>query len=167
MQRKYPFSSAFGPSDTRKNCIESAQKVYEKLLLRTPEKEELNFETIALIAKNDDGSLNEGKVKELIKIFRPDRKGSLSLLEFVKSGECNQCPRFTLMLLFTSASACCDHHFFSPRFAMHNLNCYSCCLQLKWTTYTNHCDCYQLQLQTLDRLTKLLKTYWILFFPSS
>ena len=100
MQRKYPFSSAFGPSDTRKKCIDSAQRVYEKLLLRTPEKEELNFETIALIAKNDDGSLNESKVKELINIFRPDRKGSLSLLEFVKSGEYNECPQFIFMGLF-------------------------------------------------------------------
>lgn len=106
MQRKYPFSSAFGPSDTRVSCIESAQKVYEKLLLRTPDQEELNFETIALIAKNSDGSLDERKIKELIKIFRPDRKGSLSLLEFVKSGKHSQ------ILLFASPLNNCyfQHH---------------------------------------------------------
>lgn len=85
MQRKYPFSSAFGPCNTRDSCIESAQKVYEKLLLRTPDKEVLNFETISLVAMNDDGSLNEAKVKDLIQVFRPDRDGSLTLLEFVKS----------------------------------------------------------------------------------
>jgi len=85
MQRKYPFSTAFGRCDTRESCIESAQRVYEKLLLRTPDKEQLDFETIALTAMNDDGTLDEKKIKDLIKVFRPNRDGALPLLEFVKS----------------------------------------------------------------------------------
>ena len=85
MQRKYPFSIAFGSCDTREACIESAQKVYERLMLRNPERELLNFETIALIAKGPDGVMDERKVKDLIKVFRPDRDGNLSKLEFVKS----------------------------------------------------------------------------------
>lgn len=66
-------------------CVESAVKVYERLMLRTPEKEVLDFETIALMAKGGDGYVDEHKVKELIKVFRPDRDGKLSRVEFVKS----------------------------------------------------------------------------------
>lgn len=66
-------------------CVESATKVYERLLLRTPEKDILDFETIAILAKDADGFVDENQVKELIKIFRPDRDGKLTLVEFVKS----------------------------------------------------------------------------------
>jgi hypothetical protein len=66
-------------------CVESAAKVYERLLLRTPEKDILDFETIAILAKDADGIVDENQVKELIKIFRPDRDGKLTLVEFVKS----------------------------------------------------------------------------------
>lgn len=85
MQRKYPFSTAFGPCDTREECVESAQAVYDKLLLRTPGKEVLNFETIALVATSADESVDEIKAKALIKVFRPARDGKLTKLEFVKS----------------------------------------------------------------------------------
>ena len=85
MQRKFPFSSAFGPCDTREACIDSAQVVYEKLLLRTPQREDLNFETLALVATRGDGYIDETKVKALIKVFRPARDGTLTMLEFVKS----------------------------------------------------------------------------------
>lgn len=54
-------------------------------MLRTPGREELDFETIALVATNNDGSVDEGKVMSLIKLFRPARNGKLTKLEFVKS----------------------------------------------------------------------------------
>ena len=72
-------------ADTRENCIESAQRVYDRLLLRTPHRQQLPFETLALLAKNDDGTLDQDKAKELIRAFRPDRDGTLGKLEFVKS----------------------------------------------------------------------------------
>ncbi|CAB9496802.1 Mechanosensitive ion channel protein [Seminavis robusta] len=85
MKRKYPFLPAFGPADTRENCIESAQKVYDRLILRTPHKADLPFETLALLAKNEKGELDQEKAKEIIRAFRPDRDGTLGKLEFVRS----------------------------------------------------------------------------------
>ncbi|CAB9496794.1 Mechanosensitive ion channel protein [Seminavis robusta] len=85
MKRKYPFLPAFGPADTRDRCIESSQAVYQRLLLRTPHLDEIPFETLALLAKDESGGINQDKAKELIKIFRPERDGTLGKLEFVKS----------------------------------------------------------------------------------
>lgn len=85
MQKPYPFSLAFGDAHTREACIESASQVYDRLLLRTPEKATLEFETIALLAKEMDGSIYDEKINQLIKVFRPGRDGKLTKLEFVKS----------------------------------------------------------------------------------
>lgn len=51
----------------------------------SPDDSTLSFNTIALIAVNNDGSLNEAKLKELVKLMRPDREGHLTLLDFCKS----------------------------------------------------------------------------------
>jgi hypothetical protein len=40
---------------------------------------------LAMLALNSDGSLKQEKIKALINIFRPQRDGSLSTLDFVKS----------------------------------------------------------------------------------
>lgn len=85
MKKKYPFLPAFGPADTREACIDSAQKVYDRLMLRTPQLDILPFETLALLAKKEDGNIDKEKAKLLIRLFRPDRDGSLGKLEFVKS----------------------------------------------------------------------------------
>ena len=64
IRKTYPFSYSFGPADTRENCIESAQLVFNKLLMRTPGKQELEFETLALLALMDDGeSIDQQKAK--------------------------------------------------------------------------------------------------------
>lgn len=78
-------SQAFGLADTREHCIDSAQQVYERLLLRTPNQSVLAFDTLALLAKNDKGGIDQQKAKLLIKLFRPDRDGTLTKLDFVKS----------------------------------------------------------------------------------
>ena len=85
LQRKYPFSIAFGPCETRDACCESAQSVFDKLMFRTPGNETLDFETIALTATNVDGTVDEKKVMSLIQVFRPSRDGKLTKLDFVKS----------------------------------------------------------------------------------
>lgn len=77
--------SAFGIADTREACVESAQQVYDRLLMRTPELNVLPFETLALVAKEKEDDLDEETAKELIRIFRPDREGNLTMLDFVKS----------------------------------------------------------------------------------
>lgn len=81
----FPFSLAFGLADTREHCIESSQKVYKRLLLRQPEEGVLDFDTIALLATTDDGNIDREKMKELIRLFRPERDGTLTLVDFVKS----------------------------------------------------------------------------------
>jgi hypothetical protein len=80
-----PFGPAFGVCRNRLECIEGAETVFRDLLLATPGKYELSFDVLALLAINDDGEMNEQKVKQLIKVFRPERDGSLTLLDFVKS----------------------------------------------------------------------------------
>jgi hypothetical protein len=85
LKTNYPFSALFGLADTRENCIESAQEVYERLLLRTPNTDVLSFEVLALLGVRNDGSLDQVKLRELVRLFRPDRDGNLHLLDFVKS----------------------------------------------------------------------------------
>lgn len=85
IQKKFPFGKEFGSADTRAACIESAQDVYRRLMMATPGEDILSFETIAFMSLKDDGTIDQAKVKTLIKLFRPDRKGNLSLLDFCKS----------------------------------------------------------------------------------
>lgn len=85
MNRKYPFLPCYGRADSRERCIASAQKLFDRLLRRTPDSKKLPFSTIALLAKDDDdGRMNKEKLRELIRLFRPDRDGKLSKLDFVK-----------------------------------------------------------------------------------
>jgi hypothetical protein len=81
----FPFSVAFGPADSREMCIQSVETVYRRLLLSTPGAETLNFEVLGLTARDHDGTLDEEKLKEIISLFRPDRDGNLTLLDFAKS----------------------------------------------------------------------------------
>ena len=53
--------------------------------MRTPNRDTVPFETLALLAKDDKGGINQEKAKELIKVFRPERDGTIGKVEFVKS----------------------------------------------------------------------------------
>lgn len=88
MDNSYPFSLAFGPAENREACIESSQKVFERLMLRTHDRDRLPFDTIAVVAVNKDGVIDQKKMKNLIRIFRPDREGDLTMLDFVRSCDC-------------------------------------------------------------------------------
>lgn len=81
----FPFSGSFGLADSRENCIQSAQQVYRRLRLNAPDEDDLNFETLALLGLQRDGTLNQAKLKEMIRLFRPDRDGTLNIVDFVKS----------------------------------------------------------------------------------
>lgn len=86
IQKRYPFSYAFGPADSRELCVDSAQKLYYRLLQRTRSEEILPFETIALLTLGDDGTMmDQQKAKDLVKLFRPSREGYLTMSDFVKS----------------------------------------------------------------------------------
>jgi len=82
----YPLSVPFGLADNRKSCCRSAEKVYERLLMKTPESGEcLNFETLSVLAIEPNGTLDKDKVRALIRLLRPDREGNLTSLNFLKS----------------------------------------------------------------------------------
>jgi hypothetical protein len=81
----FPFSPAFGPAGSRKECVESTESVYHRLLLSTPGAPVLRFDTLALLAVQRDGDLDDYKLKDLIRLFRPDRDGTLTVVDFAKS----------------------------------------------------------------------------------
>ena len=85
METDFPFSASFGLADSRLNCVASAQEVYKRLLLSDPNFSTLEFETLATIALRRNGELDTEKVKDLIRIFRPERDGTLSLVDFARS----------------------------------------------------------------------------------
>ena len=86
MDTPYPFSGSFGLADTRDHCATSAQQVYERLLLKNNRiAGKLHFDTMAVLALQRNGELDSVKAKELIRTFRPDRDGGISMIDFVRS----------------------------------------------------------------------------------
>lgn len=81
----FPFSGCFGPAGSREDTIVSSQEVYRRLLLKSDDEDVLNFEVLATIGVFSDGTLDQGKLVELIRLFRPDRDGTLSMVDFVRS----------------------------------------------------------------------------------
>jgi small-conductance mechanosensitive channel len=82
----FPFSLAFGAADTREACITSSEKVFYRLLSNDKDGDyTLRFDTLALLAVQADGNLDEAKLTELVRLFRPNREGILSLVDFAKS----------------------------------------------------------------------------------
>lgn len=75
MNKQYPFSYAFGPADSREVCLDSAQRVYTRLIMKDPDQVVLHFDTLALLAVGKDGTIDQEKAKGLVKLFRPDRNG--------------------------------------------------------------------------------------------
>jgi len=82
---KYPFTVAFGLADTREHCFESAQREYNRLLVLQNSGEVLHFNTIASVALQKDGEMEQDNMRELVRLFRPQRNGELSEVDFLKS----------------------------------------------------------------------------------
>lgn len=61
--------------------------MYGRLLYRPEDRNPgiLSFDTLALIAVRSDGQIDQMKAKDLMRVFRPDRNGYLSVLDFIKS----------------------------------------------------------------------------------
>lgn len=85
LHTSYPFSGSFGLADRRESTIESAQAVYDRLLLRSPDPQTLHFDVLALVGVRKGGILDQEKLKAMIKLFRPDRDGALDCIDFVKA----------------------------------------------------------------------------------
>lgn len=84
LKTEFPFGPVFGPADTREDCVESSQEVYRKLVSRSDDTI-LNFDLLAVLALYPDESLDQEKAQDLIRLFRPERDGSLDVISFVKS----------------------------------------------------------------------------------
>ena len=85
MNTNYPFGAAFGSVTSRNECIECIEIIYESLLLGDQYDDfTLSFKTIAGLAVRNE-HLDEDLLEDLIKLFRPDRDGTLSLVDFAKS----------------------------------------------------------------------------------
>jgi hypothetical protein len=78
------FSIAWGDVSTRESMVVSSEEVYRQLMFRSPDPNVLTFDVLALLCKCR-GQMDQAKLKELIRLLRPDRDGNLTLLDFVKS----------------------------------------------------------------------------------
>ena len=67
---------AWGDVRWRDRMVISSQEVYRRLLLGCPETDTLSFDVIAQTAQYSDGTLDQEKLKHLIRMFRPDRDGT-------------------------------------------------------------------------------------------
>jgi hypothetical protein len=83
---RVPFGLCFGPSATRHECVETSEIVYNRLLQSLPGRSVLTFDVLVTLAMRDrNGELDEDMLSKLIVLFRPDRDGVLTLLDFAKS----------------------------------------------------------------------------------
>ena len=85
MDDDYCFTPAFGPTSTRAICVDSSEALFNRLVNNDPNVNLLPFETLAEIAYDSSGELIKPKVKALIKLFRPDRNGYMSKIDFLNS----------------------------------------------------------------------------------
>jgi len=86
LRSETPFSKAFGLADTRLHCAESSQNLYKDLPFQDVELGVLRFDALCNhLAKQDDGDLDEYLVRKLVKLFRPERDGTLLLVDFIRS----------------------------------------------------------------------------------
>jgi hypothetical protein len=65
--------------------MESAIKVYQRLLLINPEDSVLKFDTLAMLARDEKGKFEKEKASALVRLFRPDAEGNISLLNFLRA----------------------------------------------------------------------------------
>lgn len=59
--------------------------MYRRLVIHQNEGAVLHFDTIAAIALNKDDTMDEDKMRELVRLCRPNRQGVLSEIDFLKS----------------------------------------------------------------------------------
>jgi hypothetical protein len=78
------FGAAFGYATTRLQMLEGAQELYARLLHKQLDRNELQFNTIAQVALRN-GALDDARLKDLVRMFRPARDGVVTVLEFCKS----------------------------------------------------------------------------------
>ena len=81
----HPFGEAFGSASTRDECIAASHTLFWKLVQCVPGSRSINFDVLAIVATNVDGSQDENKLKLIRRLFQPDANNELNLLAFVQS----------------------------------------------------------------------------------
>jgi hypothetical protein len=81
------------------------------LLLSAPDEGVLVFDVLAMLAVCDSGQLDDKLLMKLIKLFRPDREGCLTVLDFVKSVDSVYKELKILRASVINASKVCLSHF--------------------------------------------------------
>jgi hypothetical protein len=84
MDLEHPFSESFGPASSRDELLTSAQAAYSRLRRLSPEgSATLPFSVLAVLAENENGTIDKQTRRSLRKVFPPDRMGNVSLFSFV------------------------------------------------------------------------------------
>lgn len=84
----HPFSTAFGPADSRKNCLASASRLFHGLLSLQNEKNFLKFRTLGELAINPNGpngSIDPAKLQRLVQLLRPNKEMVIDAICFARS----------------------------------------------------------------------------------
>jgi hypothetical protein len=81
----YPFSYAFGYCFDRCSVLQNSQRLYSELTIESSDNTPLHFRTLALASMDKGGELDEQELKDLIHVFRPNRDGTISMIDFCKS----------------------------------------------------------------------------------
>lgn len=81
----YNLSFFENQTSTRAICVDSSEALFNRLVENDPNASLLPFETLAQLAYDSKGELMRPKVKALIKLFRPDRQGWMTKIDFLNS----------------------------------------------------------------------------------
>jgi small-conductance mechanosensitive channel len=82
METDYPFSASFGIASTRRTCVNSAIRLYNKLLKLQNDGDVLRFATIAEVAMLNAKSADSQKMRHMLQVFRPDKDEVVTLVDF-------------------------------------------------------------------------------------
>jgi len=86
MQTDFPFSEGYGVASSRRECLDSATKLHDRLLRKQQNDETLDIQTIALsVACDRSGNSDERKIRRILEVFQPDKDGKLSSEQFLGS----------------------------------------------------------------------------------
>ena len=81
----YLFSYPFGYCFDRCSVLKNSQRLYSELTIESSDNAPLHFRTLALASMDKAGKLDEQELKDLIYVFRPNRDGTISMIDFCKS----------------------------------------------------------------------------------
>ena len=85
METEYPFSAAFGIASTRKKCLNSAIRLYNKLLKIQNYGDVLRFATIAEVGMTNAKREDSQKMRHMLEVFLPDKDEVVTRVDFASA----------------------------------------------------------------------------------